>query len=867
MHYVGFELRLDERRVLIGGEPATVGARAFDLLAALVERSDRVVSKHELLDTVWPKLVVEENNLQVHIHALRKLLGPAVISTVPGRGYRFTAQSLTAETRRAPPARGAVLGSSGAQDDGEEEASRLQPGVGVSGNLQAHLPPLFGREDEVQALVSLLGKHRLVTITGAAGIGKTRLAEAVAKRMQPQLECGVWLVELAPVVDQDLMLPLVAQALGHQLQGVGAGVAKLVQALHAQAMLLVLDNCEHLVDAVSALAQKLVAELPLLRVLVTSQELLRVPGEQVFKLVPLAVPAADDMRDVGDAECFGAVRLFVERVRAVDRSFVLDEKNVVAVLDVCRRLDGIALAIEMAAARVPLLGIQGLRDRLDERFRVLTGGARVAMRRHQTLRAAMDWSHQLLEVDEQKVFRRLGLFSNGFSLEGAQAVASDDAIDPWQVLDVLAGLLDKSLLLVTEGERPRYRMLESTREYAIEKLAEAGETDVWLGRHAKATRAVLEQAVKERDTDRVWIEMANVRAAFNWAISPNGDAETAVALATRTSMVLMVMGMGDEGMQRLHAVEHLVNDQMPAPLVAQYWRWVARGNVGGGWLPTSRCVAAFLRAETLYRQLKSTRHLHACLRNRAEALLAVSDLTAAQTALDEAESMEYTGCPPADRLRRLRVQGLVYAAAGRYEEALAASRHAFDVALAGNMERYVLILRADMADVQLKLGRAAEAVDQFRTLAAMAAGHARNGRSHAVALAGLCAALLVQGQREAALVVAKEALPLLRRCGLFTANADIFAWILAELGCMRSAMQLIGAADYFQQSREIHRDKIRLQAHSEAIKHLPAEENASEIARWSAEGAALSEDELADVVQTELAKAKLRIGENRMSTG
>jgi len=848
LRFAGFDIRPAERRVLVNGRAATVHSRAFDLLMALVERADRVVSTQELIDIVWRQFrrEVDANNVQVHVSALRRAMGRSVITTVPGRGYRFTGEPVTA-AEAAPPG----------LPPGAETTPRARPAEAPASNLPPQLPPLFGRDDDVQAVRALLAAHRLVTISGAGGIGKTRLAQAAVHGLQSLWPDGVWWVELASVTEEPLLAPLISQAIGLHRQGVFAGSAELAQALNGQSMLLVLDNCEHLLEAVGALVLALLQGVPGMTILVTTQELLRLPQEQVLKLPPLAVPAACE---VSAAESFGAVQLFAARVRALDRRFALNEQNLPAVLDICKRLDGIALAIELAAARVPVLGVAGLRDRLDERFRVLTGGSRMAMRRHQTLRAALEWSHHLLSADEQTVFRRLGLFGNGFVMETAQAMASDGDIDSWQVLDLLAALLDKSLLLADDGERPRYRMLETTRAYALERLAEAGETDAWLRRHALATRMLLEQSVRARDTERIWAEMANVRAAFAWAVGPEGDAESAVALATHSAMVLTVMGLGDEAMQRLDEVQALVlapadGQRLPAPLEAQYWQWVGRGNLGGR-LPTSQCLAALQRAEGMFRTMRNRRHLHACLRMRAEALLGLGgpdDLGLAEELLQEAASMEFAGWPAADRLRRLRVHGLLHAAAGRHAESLAAARHAFDIAEASHFERYVLILHADMAAMQLRMGHPDEAAAQYRELATMTGRHARHGRTHALALAGMCAALLAQGEREAARDAAMEALVLLRRCGLFVAHADIFAWLLAEHGHLRTAAHLVGSADAYQRNRETGRDHVRQQARAGALARLAMRAHNEQVAAWVDDGAALGEDALAAAVREALA--------------
>jgi predicted ATPase len=471
-----FELLRVQRSLRAGQRDVAVTPRAFDLLLALVERAGRLVTKNELLELVWPNLVVEENSLQVQISALRKLLGRRAIVTVPGRGYQFTLLPADAPLRFAQAAPPDTVGA-------QEEAER------AIGNLPAQLAPLYGRVEDTLALARMIEFHAVVSVVGPGGIGKTRLAQAVAHALRKDYLDGVWIAELAPLTAGDQVVPTVARLLGLASTPKDTALDSLVDAIRHRHLLLVLDNCEHLIAAVCELAAHIARGTSRVHVLVTSQESLRMPDERIHRLDALAVPAADDHASALE---YGAVELFVARAQAADPRFVLSADNVGAIVEICTRLDGMPLAVELAAARLPLLGVHGVRQRLDERFKLLVGGGeRTALPRHHTLRAILEWSYALLESEERKVLDRLGVFVGSFCLEAAQRVASDDVIDAWAVIDHLAALVDKSWVLVDGGPVLRYRMLDSSRAFALERLAEKGVIEAARRRHAQAIADVL----------------------------------------------------------------------------------------------------------------------------------------------------------------------------------------------------------------------------------------------------------------------------------------------------------------------------------------------------------------------------------------
>src|SRR5580704_11456357 len=372
-----FRLLPRRRELLVDGRPIPLGGRSFDMLMALVEGQGAVVSKDALTNRVWPNRILEEKNIHVQISALRNAFGADrnLIRTISGRGYQFTG-----EIRTVVP------------DPDTQTVARTVVLVPAPPRPLANLPEpvseLIGRDAEVEEILGLAAAHRLVTLTGAGGIGKTRLGLEVARRLLPKFVDGVWVVELAPLSDPGLVPVTVATALGLDLADDVVSPERVANALAAKQLLLVLDNCEHLVGAAARMAEALLRANPAARVMATSREPLRAEGECLCRVPSLAVPT-EGSRDAEDLLRYGAVRLFVARARAAEPQFSPDGR-MAATIAICRHLDGIPLAIELAAARTAALGVEEIAARLDDRFHLLTGGRRTALPRHQTLRATLD---------------------------------------------------------------------------------------------------------------------------------------------------------------------------------------------------------------------------------------------------------------------------------------------------------------------------------------------------------------------------------------------------------------------------------------------------------------------------------------------
>ncbi|HEX4615185.1 MAG TPA: winged helix-turn-helix domain-containing protein [Stellaceae bacterium] len=520
-----FLLLPHRRELLADGQPVKLGGRAFDVLMALIDAHGAAVSKNALMARVWPDRIVEENNLQWQISTLRTALGADrnLIRTVPGRGYQFTAEIDTVSGR--PEA-----------DAGTGIATA--PPELPSTNLPEPISELIGRDDVLGEILNLAAVHRLVTLTGAGGIGKTRLALAAARRLLPQFADGVWLAEFSPIADPELLPVTVAAAIGLNLGGGVVTTQRVSRALAGRRLLLVLDTCEHVIGAAAALAEAVLRAGGTLRLLATSREPLRAEGEWVYPVPPLAVPA-EDAEDPDDLLRYGGVRLFAERLRAAEPHFAPDRRSAALIAAICRRLDGIPLAIELAAARAAVLGVEEVATHLDDRFRILTGGRRTALPRHQTLRATLDWSYELLSEPERVILRRLAVFSGGFRLEAASTVIASPEIAPADIVDGIANLVAKSLVTVVAGSAVAlYRLLDTMRAYGLDQLAESGEREVIARRHAEYYRELFEAAEAERETRprAEWLndygrQIDNLRTALDWAFSPGGDATIGAGLA------------------------------------------------------------------------------------------------------------------------------------------------------------------------------------------------------------------------------------------------------------------------------------------------------------------------------------------------
>jgi predicted ATPase/class 3 adenylate cyclase len=723
-------------------------------------------------------------------------------------------------------------------------------------NLPPQLTSFVGREAEVAEIKASLEQHRFVTLVGTGGSGKTRCAIQVGGDLLDGSGDGVWLAELAPISDPSLVASAVAQSLNVQGEANRPVLDTVLAFLRRKRLLLILDNCEHVIDEARNVVDAILLRCPEVRVLATSREGLNIAGERVYRMPSLPVPTAGESVTSDAALQYGAIGLFVDRALASDGRFAFSRENAPYVAEICRRLDGIPLAIELAAARVKVLSPQQLAQKLDERFRVLTGGNRRALPRQQTMRALVDWSYDLLSEDERTLFRKLGVFAGGFTLESASAVCSNGTIDEIAVLDWLSSLVDKSLVQTEPaGNGTRYRLLESMRQYARERLTELGELPATAHAHACAFVDLAEELDQlfETTPDRAWMlragpEMENCRAALEWTLIERGD----VALGQRLAGAMERMWLyfaPSEGRRWILAAAETIKDDTPEAIVARLD--LAEATVVGVLAFRRAAYEAANRALAHFRKLGDTKHVAESLNLAGSALVYIGNVSEAETLVTEALGV-------AQRLglrkltgRTLRTLGDARGAAGDVAGAQGRYAEALSILRAAGAEYSVASQSINLAELEFRGGDAATALRLAeQSLEAMRTFNAP--RNVAITLCNMTAYLIALVRYDEARARGREAMTVGR-------DAQAEVWVVFALQHLagiaafepaddtslvrRRAAHLLGYVDTRTTALDAVREYTEQQEYDKMLAVLREALGADELARLLQEGSGWSEDQ------------------------
>jgi predicted ATPase len=816
-----WQLRIDARQLEVDGRPAMVGGRALKVLRILADSADQPVAKDRLLQEVWGNVVVEEGNLPVHVSALRKLLGADAIMTVPGRGYQLVTRAPCPPSAPVPP------------------PADAPPGTGT---IPLSLIPLIGREQELEELMRMLRASPVVTLIGAGGVGKTRLAAAAVHALQGMYPQGAWWVDLADVQRAPAVVERVAGVLGVTLRDDEDRAHAIGRALRGDARLLVLDNCEHLVDAVAALVEALRQHQSRVTLLVTSQAPLRVPHEVQLRLGPLRLPHPG--MAMGEALQADALALLVARARAIDSRFELQPAGLGAAIEICRALDGNALAIEMAASRLPWMGVHGVAARLAERFRMLSLDWRAGAVRHRSLHTMLEWSHGLLAPNEQLVFRRLAVFAGTFALEQVPGVVCDEAVDEWEAIDALGVLVERSLVQLADDAplagQLRYRLLDTPRMFARERIEAAGELRPTLLRHAGAFSrrcAALNQRFWD-EGEESWLaqvrpDRPNLHLALDTAAC-HGDPAQAAELCEALTNAERIAPGGREAWSWNDRIEPLAREA-PASLRARLL--LAIGTA-------LRNVQPAQSSETLARGLKALppdgdpRIRYMLAAGRATNLARSGRTEEAARTVALAETIVAGHWPP--KLRALVVLASAFLALMQGDPARARNefRRARDLAVAANAQSLLTIVSLNLVEVDLQLGDAHDAVLVGEQL--VCALRERGSLLHlALALCNSCAAKVQTGDDAGARAAGVEALSLLREEGLNIWLFDHFALLLHRHGRHEDAACLLGHADAARMKSGKARTPLESKVRDEVHSGVRAALGEQCWARWQSKGARL----------------------------
>ena len=818
-------------RLYAHGALVPLASTDFRLLAALAESAGTFVAKEELVSRVWGRKAVSDNALYVHINVLRKTIGDDFIATKQGRGYRFVVPVQRVPKRASRPAK---------------QTQADNPSTLRAGNDVRNPTRLIGRSKELGVISKLLKHGRLITLTGPGGVGKTRLALHAAERASTRFADGAILVELATLKDPDLVPASAAAALGVILGDSARPFEAMARHLARKSLLIVLDNCEHLVEAAALLCETLLDAAPGVTVLATSREELSCESEHVFEIPPLAVPP-EGTTPPSAIRGAPAVELFMERATGADEVFRMTAQDAPLAARICRRLDGLPLAIEMAAAWAGVLGMEALDAKLDASIKDWLHARSSAPSRHATLRATLEWGYDLLSPAEQTVLCRLAVFGGSFTLQAAEAIAGDDAIPDGRVFEHLASLVRKSMIAIVVGSRPRrYRFLQTTRAFTLEKLNASPEAEAQWQRHASYVRRLFESADHDFETtsDAVWLErygplLDDLRGALDWVMERGTDSDDAIVLASASWLLWRQTSLFVEGRQRLNTAVARLRSDTPAELEARL-----RYGLGELLLsPPSANTAhdQLSRAVALYRTLDHPR-LATALPALAFASLMLNRMQEAEAVISEAVTRLERATWPRMLARAYSTLLCIEARLGRFDAARAAGEKAARLCEIVGAERTAVAVAANLVEVAMEKDDVDSAVVAGRRLIARLHGTVHSDLRSGV-LRLLAGALTARGDLNEALSAAREAAPLLRDEGNLTELFDHLALRCGLIGRAADAAALVGYTDAAYQKINLPRAPIGTRAIERLATILNETLPADEIVQLRNTGAALSEEQ------------------------
>lgn len=822
-----FTLDPANRQLRAEGAPVPLGSTDLRLLMTLVERAGALVSKDELMSRVWGRAIVGDNTLQVHITALRKALGDGFITTRHGHGYTFV-QNVSRMDADATP----------------QQTGNLP--FYLAGHAHGAPSRLIGRDAELHVLSGLLVQNGLVTLAGPGGVGKTRLALQASSESAGRFADGAWVVELASLTDGASTAGAVATTLGIQIGERSTPFDSLARHLARRNLLLVLDNCEHLVGACAELCEALLARAPGVRIIATSREPLSCLGEQVFEVPPLALPGEHVQHPVRET---AAIALFTERSRALNPDFQLGEEDIAIAARLCRRVDGLPLAIEMIASWAGMLGLKTLEEKIDGSLNGWLYARRTGPVRHSTLSAMLAWSHDLLSPAEQLVLRRLAVFAGAFSMEAAEAVAADGEVPKAEVFAHLARLIAKSMIAVVAGSHVHhYRLLETTRAFMMEKLAASPDAEIVRQRHVGHVLRTLEHAGLDWETmsDRAFSErygpiLDDLRSALEWTAGRSTD--DVVALAGSSWLLWRDMNARAEGRRWLTAaVSHLRPDTRPA-LEAQLRRGLGALSFNTAAVRSARDELA--RAVTLFRSLGDATELGSALAAFAHASLMLGDVDEAGRAITEALPL----VEGAKRPKSLAAAYMVkfFEESRSHSPAMReAGRKAIRLCEVVGAERSALVVSSNLVEAMMEMGAFDEAIATGEKLIARLRGSPHNEILGNV-LALVSAALTLTGDAERALPRAQEAVPLLRDHGMLFWFFDHLALRAAVAGRARDAALIAGYAEALSREFGRPRDPLGREAVDRLAALLKDAFPEPELKQFARIGTQLSEAQVVDL--------------------